>query len=675
MYLLLRFIMSDSLIPYLVTETELNSSNESAPKAASLSSMTGMVRGSMAMLWTPQSGFKGVDAKDLPADFWHAWSDGSYDFTLKQAAAGGVIIDSSDAPIALISCIVPKEGRRLSKVGSSYDAELAAFMYTLEAALSAGAKKIHICIDSQSLLARLIRFERLNEACKADSYVKEGSELLSLLNRFEQIAIQWIPREKNTLADILSKRPSGHGLLKENGLDVIKAWVFNEALYSKTDFQTAFSQVKKLKSIGSNISQAFEQALQAKLDQGEKIANHAITTFKEIIKQTDNASKKILQDLLHEALKNPPVSLLTNLELKSAENTDPLPVQVNISKNILTTPKITFTFGPSIHAPLKDIQAFHDLAAPPQKTRHEIILERQQAIKAAPKNQRLALQKKLIHDIKTGNISNSSKFLKNKSDASPTVKSVKPNSPTWLLAIDYTRLGWISTGSLSKKTPVLPSETHLANSTGLLEQSLTTPQEKTISLFTEEPHHKKYWSWGQSKQPGIEGAVTGLAENFRNLFINQPLNLRKSKSHLIVLGSELYDWLYNEHQLELLHEKISVIMALKKNSDSIHFYIVPDDDGLCAPLETEIWIQKNNPRFLNSASHSVFISEALSPPQINADTPLTDVQLTDPKVAKTHGLTPSEVDLLTRLDQWRNDEKRRQNDENPSYLEHTPRIN
>jgi hypothetical protein len=88
-------------------------------------------------------------------------------------------------------------------------AEMKALQRAMELAWESGARKLEMRFDCMPLVRSAAAALMGNQA---ELSKREGVELLAVMDRFECIALRWIPRESNRFADALSKRALGGGL-------------------------------------------------------------------------------------------------------------------------------------------------------------------------------------------------------------------------------------------------------------------------------------------------------------------------------------------------------------------------------------------------------------------------------------------------------------------------------
>lgn len=221
----------------LTTESHITSSAkvyEDPP--AKLIEFSRLATQSVAFLWSPNKAMRGIPKDELPRHlFWKAWADGSYEPIGNLASIGGVLLNPDGIPSALISQRVVIKGPAKS---GSMESERQAMLCTLQMAVAAGARRIEICMDSQNLLLRLLRHEFLkSKQLQIPLELKVEEPLIDYLSSFDEVAIRWIPRSHNQLADCLSKRPAGRGTLCHGkpGLQI-----FNQALYSNGNVSAVY---------------------------------------------------------------------------------------------------------------------------------------------------------------------------------------------------------------------------------------------------------------------------------------------------------------------------------------------------------------------------------------------------------------------------------------------------
>lgn len=176
-----------------------------SPTNADFNAFSKLAKQNCVMLWSKNGSLQLAREEELKG-FWTAWSDGSFEPNARRSCIGGVLRDESGAPVALFS--------RLSRVSEldigPLEAERSALLEALALAADAGARRLEVRFDCLPLLLRVLRFEKVRSEPSA---LLPQDEIALALQRFEEVAFRWIPREKNQLADALSKRPSGRGAL------------------------------------------------------------------------------------------------------------------------------------------------------------------------------------------------------------------------------------------------------------------------------------------------------------------------------------------------------------------------------------------------------------------------------------------------------------------------------
>jgi len=138
-------------------------------------------------------------------DFWKSWSDAAHLPGSKQAGLGGVVVDESGQAISAFSEYSEPVGDRKGAML----AEMKALQRAMELAWESGARKLEMRFDCMPLVRSAAAALMGNQA---ELSKREGVELLAVMDRFECLALRWIPRESNRFADALSKRALGGGL-------------------------------------------------------------------------------------------------------------------------------------------------------------------------------------------------------------------------------------------------------------------------------------------------------------------------------------------------------------------------------------------------------------------------------------------------------------------------------
>ena len=141
--------------------------------------------------------------------FWKTWSDGTIPLGDESLGAGlgAVVANEAGASVAVFSVAVEhgEDGGR----GGPMLAEMRALTRAMEVAWQSGARKVEARFDCMPLI-RACAAALLGDPQELDR--PESAKLLAAMERFDCVALRWIPREANRLADALAKRPFGGGL-------------------------------------------------------------------------------------------------------------------------------------------------------------------------------------------------------------------------------------------------------------------------------------------------------------------------------------------------------------------------------------------------------------------------------------------------------------------------------
>lgn len=174
--------------------------------AKALPHFSTLAKQQISFLWSKDGDLRVAQPKELKG-FWGAWSDGSYDPATGVGAIGGVLRDEFGAPKALFSRSLGPEDFAGAPAGA-LSSEREALLEALNLAADAGAERVEVKLDCLSLLMRVI-------SCQKKGAPPNTLEqpIAEALRRFEEVSLRWIPRELNSLADALSKRPAGKGVL------------------------------------------------------------------------------------------------------------------------------------------------------------------------------------------------------------------------------------------------------------------------------------------------------------------------------------------------------------------------------------------------------------------------------------------------------------------------------
>lgn len=127
---------------------------------------------------------------------WKAWFDGATNPNPGERGIGGVLKGPAGERIEISENI---------GFGTNNEAEYAALMAVLDAAIDAKVQKLEVYGDSQLVIKQvsgewLINSKTLVPMCRS---------VLDLKAQIPSVTLRWIPRDQNSEADVLSKRAIG----------------------------------------------------------------------------------------------------------------------------------------------------------------------------------------------------------------------------------------------------------------------------------------------------------------------------------------------------------------------------------------------------------------------------------------------------------------------------------
>jgi len=122
------------------------------------------------------------------------------------ASYGAVVFEGNERIWEKSEIFVPKPGQKT--VTSNNVAEYLAFTAILEYLLSCGMAKRPVMIfgDSKLVINQMLPGNDKAWKIRAGHYVPFAKKARKLVRRFRNISGEWIPRDKNNIADELSKR-------------------------------------------------------------------------------------------------------------------------------------------------------------------------------------------------------------------------------------------------------------------------------------------------------------------------------------------------------------------------------------------------------------------------------------------------------------------------------------
>lgn len=109
-------------------------------------------------------------------------------------------------PAAIGTVLYDGQGRVVAELGGAIGvatnnvAEYRALAAGLEIALSRGVRRLAVRLDSQLLVRQVAGEYRVKSAHLKPLY----REVMSLIDRFDEVVVQHVPREENTVADALA---------------------------------------------------------------------------------------------------------------------------------------------------------------------------------------------------------------------------------------------------------------------------------------------------------------------------------------------------------------------------------------------------------------------------------------------------------------------------------------
>lgn len=206
--------------------------------------------------------------------FWKAWSDAAHLPGSKEAGLGGVVVDDSGQVVSAFSQWSEPDGDRKGAML----AEMKALQSVLELAWESGARRLEVRFDCMPL-ARSAAAALMGDPVELSK--REGVELLAVMDRFECLALRWIPRESNRFADALSKRALGGGLFHGGASQerwVSQAWADPESGLSQLDSESKSARRSRASIVYDGVSKtgvakiALGACWRESLDGGEWVA-------------------------------------------------------------------------------------------------------------------------------------------------------------------------------------------------------------------------------------------------------------------------------------------------------------------------------------------------------------------------------------------------------------------
>lgn len=147
-------------------------------------------------------------ARQAPAHAWQAWFDGSAHPNPGKMGIGAVLTGP--------------HGQRLdisqpAGMGNSSEAEYAALIALLEAAVQRRVADLLVCGDSQVVINDVLGHVGGSAAAGAKGLERQRQAVAALLAQLGKVTLQWIPRHKNGAADRLSQQAvaAWHGAASE----------------------------------------------------------------------------------------------------------------------------------------------------------------------------------------------------------------------------------------------------------------------------------------------------------------------------------------------------------------------------------------------------------------------------------------------------------------------------
>ena len=127
---------------------------------------------------------------------WKAWFDGATNPNPGERGIGGVLKGPAGERIEISENI---------GFGTNNEAEYAALMAVLDAAIDAKVQKLEVYGDSQLVIKQVSGEWLINSKAP----VPMCQSVLDLKAQSPSVTLRWIPREQNSEADVLSKRAIG----------------------------------------------------------------------------------------------------------------------------------------------------------------------------------------------------------------------------------------------------------------------------------------------------------------------------------------------------------------------------------------------------------------------------------------------------------------------------------
>lgn len=129
---------------------------------------------------------------------WRGWFDGSATPNPGRIGIGALLVGPAGQRVEI---------SRRAGDGTSGDAEYLALIALLEAAVAAGAVELAVYGDSQVVVQDVL----MAGVPAAKGLAQHRARALELMARLGGVAVRWLPRHRNSAADLLSQRAISGG--------------------------------------------------------------------------------------------------------------------------------------------------------------------------------------------------------------------------------------------------------------------------------------------------------------------------------------------------------------------------------------------------------------------------------------------------------------------------------
>lgn len=140
---------------------------------------------------------EGASRSTVMTDCWQAWFDGSA-LPNPGRLGIGLVLQAPDGSCCERSFVARESG-------CNNEAELHALCALLELACEKGARRLHVCGDSD-IAVKYVNGTDATEVRRLLTLVQRAQALMA---KFDEIDLSWVPRHRNTGADALSRRALG----------------------------------------------------------------------------------------------------------------------------------------------------------------------------------------------------------------------------------------------------------------------------------------------------------------------------------------------------------------------------------------------------------------------------------------------------------------------------------